>query len=264
MRGVSHLASFHVKERIIMSDQDKSMNILEHLDELRKRLMITIGAFLLFFIIAFIFIGDIYDWFVKDFDQPLTILGPLDIVWIYFALAGVIALALTVPVFILQLWLFVKPALTPQEHRATVIYIPASFLLFVAGLLFGYYIVVPILFDFLLSLGGDSFNMMFTPQKYFQFILRIVLPISILFEMPIVVMFLTSIGIITPNGMMKNRKYAYFGLFVTSVLITPPDFISPILMSIPLIFLYEISIYVSKLVYRKKLKREAQYSEKQE
>lgn len=260
MRGVIQLASFLIKERIIMSDQDQSMNILDHLDELRSRLIITVGAFLVFFIGAFIFVKDIYDWFVKDIDQPLTVLGPLDIIWVYFALAGVIGLALTVPVLILQIWLFIKPALTPKEKKATIIYIPASFLLFIGGLLFGYYVMVPIVFDFLLGLGGDAFNTMFTPQKYFQFILRMTIPFSILFEMPLVVMFLTNLGIITPDGMVRNRKYAYFGLVVTAVLVSPPDFLSDVLILVPLLFLYEVSINLSKVVYRRKLRREKEYS----
>src|SRR5690554_4811496 len=140
MRGAIHLASFLVKERIIMSDQDQNMNILEHLDELRKRLMITVGAFLLFFIVSFVFVKDIYQWFVRDLDYPLTVLGPLDIIWVYFSLAGVIGLAFTVPVLILQIWMFVKPALTPKERKTTSAYIPVSFLLFVGGLSFGYFI----------------------------------------------------------------------------------------------------------------------------
>ncbi|MDQ0255226.1 sec-independent protein translocase protein TatC [Evansella vedderi] len=240
-----------------MSDQN--MNILDHLDELRKRIMISLAAFIVFFIGVFVFITDIYEWFVKDLDMTLTVLGPLDIIWVYFSLAGVIAFALTIPVLVLQIWLFVKPALTPREQRATIIYIPASFILFVGGLCFGYFVVLPLVLNFLIGLGQDMFVTMFTPDKYFQFVLRMTLPFSILFEMPLVVMFLTSIGIITPEGMKKNRKYAYFALIVVSVLISPPDFISDVLVIIPLLFLYEVSISLSRVVYIRKLKKEKEY-----
>lgn len=104
-----------------MADQDQSMNLLDHLDELRKRLMIVVGAFLVFFIGIFIFVRDIYDWFTRDLEMTLAVLGPLDIIIIYFMLAAVLALALTVPVLILQIWLFVKPALTKKEQKATII-----------------------------------------------------------------------------------------------------------------------------------------------
>ncbi|UCZ54855.1 twin-arginine translocase subunit TatC [Bacillus shivajii] len=237
---------------------NESMNILDHLDELRKRIMITLAAFIVFFIISFIFIRDIYEWFVKDLNMTLTVLGPLDIVWVYFSLAGVIALACTVPVLIFQIWVFVKPALTDKERKATIIYIPASFILFVGGLAFGYFVVMPIVLNFLLGLSAEMFETMFTPDKYFQFVLRMTIPFSILFEMPLVVMFLTSIGIITPEGMKNNRKYAYFALIVVSVLISPPDLLSDILVIIPLLLLYEVSITMAGFVYRKKLKKEQQ------
>lgn len=235
---------------------DESMNLLDHLDELRKRLMIVAGSFLVFFIAIFIFVQDIYDWFTQDLEMTLAVLGPLDIIIIYFTLAAVLALAFTVPVLILQIWLFVSPALTEKERKATIIYIPASFLLFIGGLAFGYFIVMPIVLNFLIELGAGTFETMFTADKYFQFLLRMTIPFSILFEMPLVVMFLTSIGIITPQGMKQNRKYAYFALIVVSVLISPPDFVSDILVIVPLLLLYEISINMSYLVYRRKLKRE--------
>lgn len=240
---------------------DESMNILDHLDEVRKRIMIVLGVFIVFFIVVFIFVKDIYEWFTKDLEMTLTVLGPLDIILIYFTLAAVIALALTVPVLILQIWLFVKPALTKHEQKVTIIYIPASFLLFAGGLAFGYFVVLPIVLGFLLDLGSGTFQTLFTADKYFQFVLRMTIPFSILFEMPLVVMFLTSIGIITPDGMRKNRKYAYFALIVVSVLISPPDFISDVLVIIPLLLLYEISINMSRIVYRRKKKEQQKFDE---
>ncbi|MCE7792101.1 twin-arginine translocase subunit TatC [Salipaludibacillus sp. CUR1] len=241
---------------------DQNMNILDHLDELRTRIMIVLGAFIVFFIGVFIFVRDIYEWFTKDLEMTLAVLGPLDIIIIYFTIAAVLALALTVPVLIFQIWLFVKPALTEKEKRATVIYVPASFILFAGGLAFGYFVVLPIVLNFLIDLGSGTFETMFTADKYFQFVLRMTLPFSILFEMPLVVMFLTSIGIISPEAMRKNRKYAYFALIVVSVLISPPDFISDVLVIIPLLLLYEISINMSKIVYRRKLKREKESTDK--
>ncbi|MFA9556213.1 twin-arginine translocase subunit TatC [Evansella sp. AB-rgal1] len=235
---------------------DGTMNILDHLDELRKRIIITVGVFLSLFILVFVFIRDIYNWFVKDLNEPLTILGPLDILWVYFTLAGVIALTLTIPVIVFQIWLFVKPALTKREQRVTLVYIPASFLLFVGGLFFGYFVVMPLVLNFLTGLGQDMFQTMYTPDRYFHFVMRMTVPFSVLFELPLVVMLLTSLGIITPSGMKKNRKYAYFVIVVVSVLISPPDFISDVLVIIPLLFLYELSINLATVVYRRKLKKD--------
>ncbi|PYZ98357.1 twin-arginine translocase subunit TatC [Alteribacter lacisalsi] len=239
-----------------MVQQD--MNMFDHLSELRKRIMIVVGSFILFFILSFVFVRDIYQWLIKDLDMELTVLGPLDVLWIFFSIAGVIAFAVTIPILLLQIWLFVRPGLTSSERKVTLMYIPASALLFMGGLAFGYFIVLPIVLNFLLTLSEGMFQTMFTPDRYFQFVLRMTVPFSLLFELPLVVMFLTSLGMITPYGLMKNRKYAYFAIVVVSVLVSPPDLISDILVIIPLIFLYEVSIMLSHAVYRRKLKRELQ------
>ena len=97
--------------------EDKELNIMEHLDELRKRLIIIVVSFLVFLIVGFIFVEDIYKWFIKDLDVTLMVFGPSDIVWIYFMLAAVIAVAATIPILAFQVWLFVKPALKTHELK---------------------------------------------------------------------------------------------------------------------------------------------------
>ncbi|MFD0051948.1 twin-arginine translocase subunit TatC [Actinomycetes bacterium NPDC127524] len=238
-----------------MADQD--LHIIEHLEELRKRLIISVAAFFVFFILAFIYVEDIYKWFIRDLHMKLLVLGPSDIIWIYFTLAAVIAIAGTIPVLAFQIWLFVKPALMPNELRATLAYIPALFLLFAGGLAFGYFIILPMVFKFLLNIGGDMFTAAFTAERYFRFVLNMTLPFGVLFELPVVTMFLTSIGIINPFVLQKLRKYAYFVLVIIAVVITPPDFMSDFIVTLPLLFLYEISISLSKIVFKRKQKREA-------
>jgi sec-independent protein translocase protein TatC len=231
---------------------DQEMPLMEHLNELRKRLIIVAVALVVFFVLGFVFVQDIYRWMIRDLGVKLTILGPTDILWVYFMLAGVFAITLTIPVFVWQTWLFVKPALTPKERKVTLSYIPATFILFVLGLCFGYFVVLPIVFHFLIGLGNGMFATMFTTEKYFRFVLHMTLPFAVLFELPVIVMFLTSIGLINPYALQKVRKYAYFVLVVVAVSITPPDFISDFLVTIPLLLLYEISISISKFVYKKR------------
>lgn len=237
-------------------EQEQSMNLVGHLEELRKRIIITGVAFIIFFIVAFIYIKDIYNFFVMDLDFKLTVLSPTEIVWVYFQLAGVVAIALTIPVLAWQLWLFIKPALEPIERRVTLSYVPALFILFIVGLSFGYFLIFPFVFKFLLSLAGDDIQNMFTIEKYFSFLFKITLPFAFLFELPVIVMFLTSLGIINPQILSKIRKYAYFVLAIVAAVVTPPDFLSQTLVFIPLCILYEISIQLSKVVYRKKLKKD--------
>ncbi|MFC7370327.1 twin-arginine translocase subunit TatC [Fictibacillus iocasae] len=233
---------------------DNEMMLTEHLGELRKRILITLGAFLVFFSFAFYFVEDIYNWLIRDLDQKLAILGPSDILWVYFMISGVAAIALTIPIAAYQTWLFVKPALGKKEQRITLSYIPALFLLFISGLSFGYFVVYPMVLQFLMKLSAGHFEVFFTSEKYFSFVVNLTLPFGFLFEIPLIVMFLTSIGILNPVMLAKSRKIAYFGLILVSITITPPDFVSDFLVTIPLLFLYEVSITISKIMYKKKQK----------
>jgi sec-independent protein translocase protein TatC len=233
---------------------DKELNLVDHLEELRKRIIVTALAFVAFFIAGFIYVDDIYKWFVGT--TKLMVLGPSDIMWIYFMLATVVAVAGTIPVLALQIWLFVRPALRPIERKITISYVPALFFLFIIGLAFGYFIIFPMVLDFLVNIGKDMFVTNFTAERYFSFIMNMTLPFGVLFELPVVVMFLTSLGIINPFVLSKIRKYAYFVLIIIAIVITPPDFMSDFVVTVPLLLLYEISINLSKFVYRKRLKNQ--------
>lgn len=240
---------------------DKELNIIEHLDELRKRLIITVVSFIVFFIVGFYFVEDIYEWFVKDLKVKLLVLGPSDIIWIYFMLTSIIAITATIPILAFQIWLFVKPALKPNEIKATLAYIPALFFLFIIGLVFGYFVIFPMIYQFLLKLGGDLFLTNFTVEKYFTFLFHMTIPFGVLFELPVVIMFLTSLGLLNPYVLQKNRKYAYFILIVVAVCITPPDFMSDFVVAVPLLLLYEMSITLSKWVFKRHQKRTASISQ---
>lgn len=242
-------------------DSDKEMNLVGHLSELRTRLVVTAVFFVLFFIVGFIYVKDIYWFFVNDIDLELTAISPTEIIWIYFSMAGLVAIVGTIPILAYQIWAFIKPGLTPKERKSSLAYIPALFILFILGLVFGYVVFIKLIMPFLLSLNDDMFNIMFTVDKYFKFLLRVTMPFAALFELPIIAMFLTSLGILTPDFMIKNRKYAYFILIVIGVVITPPDFVLQIIVAVPLIILFEISIQLSKIVYRKKLKKHDEYME---
>lgn len=231
----------------------KEMRLTDHLEEFRRRLIMTVLAFITFLIANFIFVQDIYKWLVKDLDGKLAILGPSDILWVYMMIAAVFAVAATIPVAAYQTWRFVAPALNREESKVTLRFIPGLFLLFIGGISFGYFVLFPIVLGFLTSLSAGQFETMFTAEKYFRFVINLTLPFGFLFEMPLVVMFLTRLGILNPIRLAKARKLSYFSLIVVSILITPPDFLSDFLVMIPLLLLYEVSVSLSKIVYRKKL-----------
>lgn len=243
------------------SAEEKEMNVTGHLSELRNRLIVTALFFLAFFILGFVYIKDIYHFFEQDIPFTLAVTSPGEIIWIYFTLAGVIALVGTVPVFSLQLWLFIKPGLTSKERKASLMYIPVIFILFIGGLVFGYFMFVKLILPFLLSLNDGMFTEIFTVDNYFRFVFRVSLPFAIFFEIPIMAMFLTQLGILTPEFMKKTRKYAYFIMVIVGAAVTPPDFVLQIVVAIPLIVIYEISIQLSSVVFRKKQKKHAAFME---
>lgn len=236
---------------------DQAVNVIQHFEELRKRLIIIAVTFIVFLALSFIFVKDIYEWLVKDLDFKLAVLGPSEILWVYFMLASVVAIAGAIPVAAHQIWLFVSPALTKAERKVTLSYIPALFFLFLTGISFGYFVLLPLVLNFLMALSGEMFTAFFTTEKYFKFVLHLTLPFGFLFELPVVIMFLTSLGIINPYSLQKIRKYAYFVLIVVAILVTPPDFISDILVTLPLLLLYEASVSLSKIIYSRKMKKQA-------
>lgn len=229
------------------------MGYMEHFEELRKRIIYVIGYFCIFLGIGFIFTKDIYLYLTRDIAGVLMVLGPSEILWIFFVIATLFGMICTIPFAAFQLWLFVKPALEEREQRITLLYVPLLFILFIMGISFGYFIIFPLLLHFLEMVGEGIVNQSFTVEKYFSFMANIVIPFGVLFEIPVVVLFFTSLGILNPIQLSKVRKYAYFLLIILGIMLSPPDFLSDFITTVPLIILYEISILLSTFIYKRKL-----------
>ncbi|WP_306009516.1 twin-arginine translocase subunit TatC [Bacillus sp. MMSF_3328] len=229
--------------------------LVEHITDLRKAIIRSLIFFLSCFILSFVFINKLLPLLSQEY--KLVMLGPLDVVRLYTGIAGCISLGLSLPFIAYQLWIFVKPALTEKESKTTVMYLPAIFLSFTGGIAFGFYIIFPTVYRFLINLGNHHFDMMITAREYFSFMMMSTIPFGFLFEVPLMLMFLTTINIVTPKQLSSMRKYAYLVLAVVSALITPPDLFSQMIVLIPLIGLYEVGILLSKLSFRKILRQEA-------
>lgn len=229
--------------------------IVEHLTEFRKRFVAVAVCFILVFCLSLVYADSLYRFLTAGLDHPLLVLGPNDILAIYIRLATVMAFALTLPFLVYQIWAFIKPALKKGEAAWILAYVPASFICFVLGLLFGYFLVGPAILQVLLGLGEGLFDVQLTAENYLNFLLYTTVPIGVLFELPVIVAFLTSIGLISPQFLSHYRRYAYFILLVLAVVLTPADFVSDLAMTLPLILLYEISLIFSKIIYKGKNKR---------
>ncbi|MUT68727.1 twin-arginine translocase subunit TatC [Paenibacillus sp. NEAU-GSW1] len=228
-------------------------SVIGHLEEMRSRLIRTLAAFLVSMAAALLYVRDIYQWLVRDMDQKLVLLGPSDVMWVYMMIAGVVAIAVTLPIAAYQTWKFVQPAVPEGTRRSVLILIPGISVLFLIGICFGYFILFPMVLHFMNEMATNEFETMYTAQNYFTFMIHMTIPFGLLFEMPAIVMFLTKLGVLNPIRLAKARKVAYFVLCIVAVTITPPDILSDIIVVVPLFLLYEISITISKFVYRKQL-----------
>jgi len=235
--------------------QEKEMSVIDHLDELRNRIIKVIVAFVIFLGIGLYYTKAIYNFLVQDLHGKLLALGPSDVLWIYLMIGGVFAIACSIPVIAYQIWAFVKPALHEKERKGTMLYIPALFLLFVCGLAFGYYFIFPNVLKFLQDIGEDLVTVTFTAERYFSFLFNLVVPFAFFFDLPVIILFLTSIGIVSPAFLRKSRRFAYFILIIIGTAISPPDFVSDMMTSLPLLVIYELSILVSSIAFRRRIKR---------
>ena len=244
-------------------DKQTEMSLFEHLTELRSRLIWVLAVFVLSLIVGLYYAGTVIELLKNEpmaEGVPLISLSPSDALQVYMQFAFVIGFVVTLPVALFHIWRFVSPGLRPNERRVTLAFIPAAFFLFILGLIFGYYVVFPMIMGFLTSVThsiGTSMN--YGIAQYFSFLFNMVIPFGFLFELPIIVMFLTRLRILNPMRLAKMRRFAYFGLAVIAITLTPPDFLSDITVTIPLLGLYEISVWLSRMVYRKQLKEDAEW-----
>lgn len=237
------------------------MSVYDHIGELRRRVMITMILFVVFTVIGFVFSDDIVFYLQQ---QPsaeninMVVINITDAFKVYFLFALTIGVVLTFPIALFQIWAFVKPGLTPKERKMTLSYIPGATILFVLGLAFAYFWLFPFIVGFLMNIAQNlNAQEMYGMPQYFSFMISFVLPFGFLFQMPLLVLFLTGLGIVTPQFLTRARKYAYFILFVVAALLTPPELLSHVIVTLPLIILYEISITLSKIAYKRKRKAQA-------
>lgn len=245
----------------------KELTVLEHIEELRNRLFVTAIFFVVALFVGFYVAKPIikYIQFSEMAEQfTLNASNPSDPLTVYLSVTFVVALVLVSPVLLFQLWLFITPGLHETERKATLKYIPYAFILFIMGIAFSYFILFPNVMRFMVNLSNDlEIETIVNINDYFGFLFKLVIPFGFIFQLPVLTLFLSRIGILNPMLMVKFRKYSYFVLFVLAVLLAPPDFISNVLIAIPLFILYEVSIVIAKLGYRKFLIAEAKRQEEE-
>jgi len=239
------------------------MGFLDHLEEFRWRIIKSLAAILVGAIISFVFIDSIMDILVaptqKIGDQfTLQVLKVQGMFMVKWGLAFVGGFVLGLPVLTYQLWKFAAPGLYRTEIRFVLPIIIFTYVAFLCGILFAYYVLIPFSLNFFTSMGYGDVQNNISINYYFSFITWLMIGAGIIFEMPIVSFILSAVGILTPKFLRTYRRHAIVGIMILSAFITPPDPISMLIMTFPLIILYEISILVSAAVNRAKRKKEAE------
>lgn len=234
------------------------VNVVDHLTDLRKRIIYMLLAFMVFFAAGLAFVSRLYGFFVSPLTRQgyqLVVISPGEVIMVYFSMAGIVGIGLSLPFALYQVWKFVAPGLTPTERRYTVRLLPVAFVMFIIGVCFSWLFIFPTVLDFLLKISSQHFQVMLRADAYFSFMTSICLPFGFIFELPIVVVFLTRIGIVTPRLLRKLRRYAYLVSVILGVLISPPELVSHLSVVLPMIALYEISIGLSAIVKRRRDKK---------
>ncbi|MHA6480768.1 twin-arginine translocase subunit TatC [Paenibacillus sp. strain BS8-2] len=231
------------------------MSMVDHLTELRKHVLWIVIVLVAAMIVGFLVAGPLLSY-LKGIEPASSIqwnaFAPWDGIRIYMQFALLLAMVVTSPFALYRLWLFVRPGLSERETKATFRYIPYTIVLFLVGLSFAYFIVFPLTFHFTSGFNKSmGLSETYGITHYFSFMFNLLWPLSLLFEMPIVILFLTRIGLLKPATLIKFRRYAYMLLLVSATFITPPDVLSVIIVTGPLIGLYEASIFLSRFILRK-------------
>lgn len=238
---------------------DEPRPLLEHLDELRRRLAWMLGSWAVLALIAGYWHKQVFELLMwpgvhalQGKGYKLIVISPPELFFSYVKgaiLAGFIA---SVPMTLYQIWSFVAPGLYDNEKRFALPFVVASTLLFFLGCGFGYALAFPFVFEYFLSLEADFVQTSWTTRELFSFQSRLYLVFGIAFQLPIAIFFFSLAGIVTPQKLAAGRKYAIVIMFVASAILTPPDVVSQIVLAVPMIVLYESGIWLSRLVIRRR------------
>ena len=241
-----------------MINEEDKIPFTSHLEELRSRLIKCFIAVGVGFVAAYGFKEKIFQILVRPLvlvmeeGDKLIFTGLPEAFFTYLKVALLTGIIVGSPVLIYQFWMFVAPGLYRGERRLMIPIVLISSICFIGGALFGYFIVFPMGFKFFLSFATETIRPLPSMKEYFGFSAKLLLAFGLVFELPLVLTFLARLGIVSVEFLKKNRKYALLLFFAGSAILTPPDVVTQVMMALPLMILYEISIIGAKFFGKKK------------
>ncbi len=237
-------------------EREIEMTFLEHLEELRWRIIYALIGIVIGTIAAWIFIDFFIDQILlipaKKANFNLQNLRPFGQLFLYFEVAIIIGLILSLPNIVYQIWKFISPALRENEKKYISAIVVFTTVCFLIGVVFAYFIMLPLTLKFAAQFGSQDIVNNFAIDEYLSIILSVILGAGLVFELPMLSFFLSKIGILTPSIMRRYRRHSIVTILILAAILTPgTDPVSQVLLAIPLVFLYEISILVSKIFQKK-------------
>lgn len=232
------------------------MPLLGHLEELRRRIVWAVGAVAVGFALSWAFVEEIFGFLARPIyrllpeGKKLAFLGVTDPFVLYVKVAALAGLFLAAPVVLYQVWAFVAPGLYRRERRWAAPFVGFGTLFFLGGAAFGYFVAFPFAAAFLLGIG-QRFEAVITVERYFRFLLTVLLGLGLMFELPIVIFLLSQMGVVTPRFLLRHFRWAVLLIFVTAAVVTPtPDIVNLCLFALPTIALYLLGVGAAALVRR--------------
>ncbi len=252
-----------------MSEEEKSP-FTEHLGELRDRLVRSFIAVGIGFVAAYCFKEKLFDILTAPLvtamdgqeNMKMIFTGLPEAFFTYLKVSFLAGIILAAPVIFYEFWMFVSPGLYRNEKKYLLPIVLLSVIFFLAGSCFGYFIVFPYGFKFFLGFATKTIYAMPSMKEYLSFASKMLLAFGLVFELPLIITFMARMGLVTVPFLNKNRKYAILIFFVVAAVLTPPDVVTQIMMALPLILLYEISIMGARIFGRKKPEAEDEDGEK--
>lgn len=238
---------------------ERVMPFLEHLEELRQRLLKSILSIVLFTIGSYFISKQLMKILISPYpnkDEKLIFLAPTENFMVHIKVALFAGILLSLPVIFYQLWKFIAPGLYKKEQKYVPMIVVFSTFSFLVGALFCYFIIIPYGLNFLLNFNNEQFQASIQIKEYLKFVTLLILVFGVIFELPLLSYFLTKMGIVTPEFLRTKRRYGIVTIFILAAVLTPPDVFTQACLAGPLILLYEISIWVSRMVVKKKVDAE--------
>jgi len=243
-------------------DEQEKIPFTEHLEELRKRLIVCFIAVGVGFVLSYGFKEKLFQILTRPLirvmqsGDKLIFTGLPEAFFTYLKVAFLSGIILAAPVIFYEFWMFVAPGLYDKEKRLMVPVVVLSTVFFVGGAFFGYFIVFPFGFKFFLGFASETIRPLPSMREYLGFASKLLLAFGIVFELPLIITFLAKLGMVSVSFLKKNRKYAILLFFVGAAILTPPDVVTQIMMALPLILLYEISIIGARIFGKKSSEEE--------